>query len=115
MHYGIGDRVVVVLPYGGVSAGLLIEDLTNEFSEMDAPLGGAICIVVLYLACRLGDARFFFGQVVGGTSRECKQVSRSKLARITVICPIYIREACKLEVVVRVPPNVMRMLTVPLR
>jgi hypothetical protein len=104
-YMGIGDRALVVLPDSGSCAGWLIEDLTHELSEMDALLGGVNCILVFFLACGLGDASVVFGLVVDGSSAEYKQISRSRLAHIVVICPVCTLEACKLEVVAAPPPQ----------
>jgi hypothetical protein len=70
---------------------------------VESLLGGVYCIVVLCLASGLGDACMLFGVVVERASVEGKQVARPGLARVVVVGQVRIREASKLEAVVRAP------------
>jgi hypothetical protein len=55
----------------------------------------------------MGDACTFLCLATDNASAECKQVARTVLARAHAVGPIRIREAYKLETVVRTPPSTL--------
>jgi hypothetical protein len=84
-------------------------------TEVESLLGGVSRGVILGFTSGLGHASVLFGLVADGPASEGEEITRTRLAGFAIVRPVSVDNACKLDIVVRAPPNVMCMSMVPWR
>jgi hypothetical protein len=112
---GVRDGALVVLSDGGDFGDEGVEDLPHKLVEVESLLGGVSRRAILDFTSGLGHTSLLFGLVAYGPASEGEEITKTRLAGAAVVCPISVGKVCKLENVVRAPPNVRRMATVPWR
>jgi hypothetical protein len=96
--------MVVLLDGGGFGDGG-VEDLSYKLPEIESLLGGVSRRLVLGFTRGLGHTSLLFGLVADGPASESKEIARTRLASVAVVCPVSVGKARELGTVVRAPPQ----------
>jgi hypothetical protein len=74
-------------------------------AEVESLLGGVSRRIVLGFTSGLGHTSILFGLVADGPASEGEEIARTRLAGVDVVCSVNVGKSCKLETVVRAPPQ----------
>jgi hypothetical protein len=102
---GVRDgALVVLLDSGGFGDGNG-EDLPHKLTEVESLLDGVNRRVKSRFASGLGHTSLLFRLVAYGSASEGKEIARTRLASVVVVCPVRVGKAYKLVNVVRASPQ----------